>query len=83
VNGRLLLSELPAGARGRVTGFQGGREFQNRVISMGLNVGSDFEIIHTAGRRAGPVLVARGPTRLAIGHGMADKIEVAPIDGVS
>ncbi len=83
MNGRLLLSELPRGARGRVTGFAGGREFQNRVISMGLNVGSDIEVIHTAGRRAGPVLVARGPTRLAIGHGMADKIEVTRTDDVT
>ncbi len=56
----------------------GGRGLQQRLVSMGLNVGSEIEVI---GKGAfGPVLITTGDTRLAIGAGMAEKIMVSPLN---
>jgi Fe2+ transport system protein FeoA len=44
---------------------------------MGLNVGCDLEVVHSGDGRGGPTLVAAGESRLAIGHGMLDRILVA------
>ena len=60
--------------------MNGGRQFVNRLIGMGLNVGVRVQVVQGAGGRPGPVLVAAGGARLAIGHGMAGKVAVA-VDG--
>jgi ferrous iron transport protein A len=69
------LSELRAGTRGRVVALAGGRHFQLRLVNMGMGVGSEIEVLH-GGSGVGPTLVAVGETRLALGHGMADKVLV-------
>lgn len=73
------LHDLAAGDRAVVTAFLGGCGFQDRILSMGLNVGNAVRVIHGA-RGRGPVLIAVGDTRLAIGHGMSEKIAVARIE---
>jgi Fe2+ transport system protein FeoA len=71
------LSTIATGKKGMVVALMGGRQFQNRLVSMGMNVGCEIEIVHSSNGRGGPTLVATGETRLAVGHGMADKILVA------
>lgn len=75
--GTQILSAVAAGKTGTVVALTGGRHFQHRLASMGIHVGCDIEILHSSNDRRGPILVAAGETRLAIGQGMADKILVA------
>ena len=70
------LSRLPAGQTARVASLGGGREFQARLVSMGLLVGSQVRVIRAGGGTRGATLVALGPMRLGIGRGMAEKIMV-------
>ena len=74
------LSRLNVNERGAIVALNGGRHFVNRLISMGLSVGSRVQVIQGANGRPGPVLVAAGGARLGIGHGMAEKVSVA-VDG--
>lgn len=71
------LSEVRSGHRARIIALAGGREFQARLMHMGLNVGFEIDVIHSGDGRGGPTLVASRGARLAIGHGMAEKIMVA------
>ena len=75
----LPLTAAPTKAPLRVVAIEGGRGFQHRLIGMGLNVGSVLTVMHGTGGGIGPTLVAVGDTRLAIGHGMAEKILVARV----
>ena len=72
------LEGLQAGESCRVIALNGGREFQQRIQSMGLSVGSLVSVIqNNAGDgEHGGVAVRVGDTRLMIGHGMARKIVV-------
>ena len=74
------LSGLSAGQTARVACLGGGREFQARLVSMGLLVGSLVKVIRAGGGRRGAALVAVGPMRLGIGRGMAEKIMVTVCD---
>ena len=71
------LGRLEKGTKATVIRLAGGRALQNRLVSMGLTVGSDIEVVRSSRTSGGPTLVAAGGTRLAIGRGMANKIEVA------
>jgi len=72
------LDSLSAGAHGYVLKLSGGREFQQRMLSMGLSVGCEVEMIQNGrgSETGGPVVVRAGETRLMLGHGMAGKIIV-------
>ena len=70
------LSKFQAGQKGIVVAFNGGRSFRNRIMSMGLKVGSELQVVSTSQILGGPVLVMVGETRLAIGWGMAQKIMI-------
>ena len=75
--GTQVLSAIAAGKTGTVVALTGGRQFQHRLSSMGIHVGCDIEILRSSNDQRGPILIAAGETRLAIGQGMADKILVA------
>jgi ferrous iron transport protein A len=60
-----------------IVALTGGREVQDRLVSMGLYVGSEVELICPCTGTDGPAVVATGETRLAIGYGMASSIMVA------
>ncbi|MBW1741180.1 MAG: ferrous iron transport protein A [Deltaproteobacteria bacterium] len=66
-----------AGERVRIVMLAGGRGMHQRLASMGLNVGSEIEVIKKG--IPGPFLVSAGDTRLAVGAGIAHKIMVSPI----
>ena len=70
------LSRIRSGGKGTVTALTGGHAFHSRIVSMGLVVGSAIEVIQHSSGLKGPTLIATGNTRLAIGHGMAEKIMV-------
>jgi len=71
------LVRVGKGGRGTIVALAGGRGFQDRVVSMGLHIGSAIEVLQSPGEGHGPVLLAVGETRLALGHGMADRVMVA------
>ena len=70
------LSRIPSGRRGIVTALTGGHAFHSRIVNMGLTVGSVIAVIQRSSGFTGPTLIATGNMRLAIGHGMAEKIMV-------
>ncbi len=74
------LNQLPAGRTARVDALTGGRNFRARLVAMGLNVGSRVKVIRGSDGSGGPTLIALGPTRLAIGRGMAARILVTPVE---
>jgi len=59
----------------RIAEFLGGRGVERRLTSMGLNQGAQVEIIKSGG--PGPIIVASRQTRIALGHGMANRILVS------
>lgn len=63
------------GQKVRVVFIVAGRGLRQRLISMGLNVGSEIEVINSGA--PGPFLIAVKETRLAIGRGIAYKIMVS------
>jgi ferrous iron transport protein A len=64
------------GACVRIVALHGGRGLTTRLTELGLNVGSEVRVVQ---RQGGGLLVARGESRIALGGGMAAKIQVAPL----
>lgn len=71
------VSGMRTGQTGTVVALHGGYEFQARLVSMGVHVGCSLEVVHCGNGRGGPVLLAVGSARIAVGHGMLDRILVA------
>ena len=70
-----------AGEEGRlkIATLVGGKNFQDRIFGMGLNMGTEIHILRNVGN--GPVLIALNGSRLFLGGGKAPKINVIPING--
>jgi Fur family ferric uptake transcriptional regulator len=66
-----LLSESLCGETVKISGINGGRELESRLRSMGLAVGDTVTVLNNSG----PFIIAKGHNRLAIGAGMAAKIQ--------
>jgi ferrous iron transport protein A len=64
------------GERLRVVALHGGKGLIARLTELGLNVGSEISIVQ---RQGGGLLIARGASRIALGAGMATKIQVVPL----
>lgn len=73
----LPLSAVSAGECVRVTALRGGRAFQRAMIGMGLRRGCEIRVLQGGGGQGGPLFVAIGESRVALGSGMAEKILVA------
>ena len=71
---QMPLSFLSEGERGKVVKLNGGRSFQEKMLSMGINQGNYVEVLSGTPGRA--LLVLIGETRLALGFGLAQKIEI-------
>ena len=61
----------------RIVSILGGRGIVEHLIDMGLGINSEIEVIKQGA--PGPFIVAIKETRLAIGHGMAQKIMVSEL----
>ena len=72
--GTLALCDTPEGAKATVVALPTGRRAHSRLVNIGLKVGSEIQVLRNSGW--GPVLVGTGLTRLAIGHGMAERVTV-------
>ena len=58
----------------KIVSLMGGRGIHQHLMGMGLDIGSEIEVIHQG--EPGPFIVRVKETRLAIGAGMAQKIMV-------
>ena len=70
----MKLSEMSAGAHGRVADLRGDLRFLNRITSVGLNEGATFQVVKND--RKMPVLVYVRETLLALNRKDCEKIEV-------
>ena len=68
------LAELTAGGKATVKGLSGGRDFADRVASLGFVPGAEVTMLRNLSR--GPILVLVRGTRIALGRGEAVKIFV-------
>jgi len=68
---RRILSETPVGCKVRLAAIEGGRSLVRRLLSLGLSVGAEIEILH---HRGSGVVVARQGNRVALGKGIAEKV---------
>jgi len=69
------------GERLIIKNFTGGSTARMRLLSMGLRIGDEIDIITNIGH--GQMVIALDCNRYAIGHGMAQKIIVEPIKVIS
>ncbi|MCD6520997.1 MAG: ferrous iron transport protein A [Anaerolineae bacterium] len=68
------LSMVASGETVRLIAVRGGRGICFRLAELGLVPGATFQVIQGSGQ--GPLILAFGETRLALGRGMAHKIYV-------
>ncbi len=65
------------GEKVRIVSLEAGKGLQERLISMGLNIDDEIEVIQC--RERGAVLVSKEENRYALGGGMAQKILVVKV----
>ncbi len=71
------LSSIPIGQKVRLTAIRGGKVLTRRLLSLGISLGSEFEVIN---QRGNGVVLARDGNRVALGAGISDKLFVEPLD---
>ncbi len=71
------LSMVKQGEKVKIMGVRAGKGLSMRLANMGFYPGTVIEVISN---RMGPLIVARGGVRFGIGHGMALKIMVQPLN---
>ena len=71
----LMLSMVESGATVELVAIQEGKRLRKRLADLGLNTGLQVRVVKNC--FAGPLILAvREDSRLAIGRGMAHKIQV-------
>jgi ferrous iron transport protein A len=73
----IALARLPTGSCARIKRIMGGRHLIHKLLSLGLRVGSEIELIQ---RRGGGVVVANQGARVALGAGVAEKLLMLPLE---
>ncbi|MES9828456.1 MAG: ferrous iron transport protein A [Candidatus Thiodiazotropha sp.] len=73
----ISLARLPIGRRARIKRIMGGRHLVHRLLSLGLRMGSEIELIQ---RRGAGVVVANQGARVALGAGVAEKLLMLPLE---
>ncbi len=74
------LAGTAPGVTVRIAGVDGGMRVQSRLVGMGLTAGTRLDVRSNNG--GGPVLVAVGHARIALGRTMAEKVRVEPVGGL-
>lgn len=80
LDSRELLYTLDAAKRGErlvIKGFFGGAKARLRLLSMGLRIDDEIEVI--TNMVPGQLVIGLDYKRLVIGHGLAQKIQVSPV----
>ena len=79
----MSLSMAKSGENVVIKDMTGGKNVRTRLASMGLRLGDTLEVINNNG--LGRLIIGHGPTRLALGRGVAEKIMVSlakqPVNG--
>lgn len=75
-SGLITLDVARSGERLIIRAFEGGANVKLRLLSMGLRIGDEIEIITNQGQ--GQLVVAVDFNRLALGRGLSQKILVTP-----
>jgi Fe2+ transport system protein FeoA len=70
------LTAAREGASVEIVSIGGGVRLHSRLAGMGLQAGTRVEIRRNDGW--GPLLIAQGHARIAIGRGMAEHVRVCP-----
>ena len=70
---RKHLAQLCDGEAGTVVEIEGGHGLRSRLVGLGIREGARLHVV-CAPRGRGPTVVTVGHGRVAIGHGMAQKI---------
>ena len=71
------LAVVSPGTKVRIVSIIGGRGVRAHLFNIGLDEGVEIEVLKQGA--PGPFLIAIKETRLAIGHGVAQKIMVSEI----
>lgn len=72
-----MLNELTAGTHATVTGISGGKDMVRKMMSLGLSVGAEIELLHQRGKS---VVVRSKGTRIAIGESIAEHLTVESLE---
>lgn len=71
------LSSVRRGEVVQLTHIGAGRKLAQRLAELGLTPGVEIRVLHVNG---GPILIGVRGARLALGRGMAEKIQVKTVD---
>ena len=72
---KIPLSLVSSGMTVKILEVRGGRKLKNRLLHLGLNIGSEIHVIKND--ISGPLILAvKEDSRLALGRGMAHQIQV-------
>lgn len=74
----ITLDGANADRKWRVRAIAGGRAVQRLLAAMGIRIGKTVRLLRGGNGHSGPVLIAVGESRMALGRGMAQKILVEP-----
>jgi ferrous iron transport protein A len=75
----IYLSTARSGEWVKIEKMQGGHHFLSRLASLGFTPGARLRIIQNYGR--GPIIVGLRDTRVALGRGEAEKIQIVRLVG--
>ncbi len=64
-----------------IRALHGGRRYRRQLMDLGLRPGTRVSVMRSGGK--GPLLISAGETRIGIGRGMAEMIEVVPVAELS
>ncbi len=76
-SGSMPLPMVAPGEKVRVSLFNGGEQIRKRLADMGIFIGQEVEVLN----KGGPIIVSVKGSRVALGHGLAQKVMVTPISG--
>ena len=68
------LTMVSEGGRATLRSIGGGRQMRGRLAAMGLLPGTELEVVQNSGK--GPFIVSVRGSRIVIGRGMAERMEV-------
>ncbi|MDX9701819.1 MAG: FeoA family protein [Candidatus Auribacterota bacterium] len=68
------LTQLAEGSKATIASIDAGSGARDHLINLGLTTGTKITLLKKGG--PGPHLILLNETRLALGHGMAEKIMV-------
>ncbi|MCK5360151.1 MAG: ferrous iron transport protein A [Gammaproteobacteria bacterium] len=71
------LSKIPTGETVRLVSIDGNRKLVKRLLSLGITLGVEVEILHHRGQG---VVVGRNGNRVALGKGIVEKLQAEKID---